>query len=67
MKKCIDCNVEMIDDCKLEGEQRFRVGSMDDISDISILIPGLHRTKLRARVCPNCGKVEFYVDQEVFD
>lgn len=76
MKKCSDCNVEMIDNCKIEGQHPFEVG-VDGRTDISIHIPtgekgsflGLkydkvNKVKPLARICPNCGKVEFYVNKE---
>lgn len=74
MKKCNECNVEMIDNCIIKGKHPFEVG-MDGESRISIYIPtneegdflGIKYNKtsklnLKARVCPNCGKVEFYVN-----
>ena len=38
MKKCNDCNIEMIDNCIVEGQHPFEVG-MDGRTDISIHIP----------------------------
>ena len=74
MKKCNDCNIEMIDNCIVEGQHPFEVGT-NGRTDISIHIPtnekgnflGVEYDKkislpLKARVCPNCGKVESYVD-----
>lgn len=74
MKKCNDWNVEMIDNCIIEGQHPFEVG-MDGKTNISINIPtnekgdflGIKYNKtikfpLKARVCPKCGKVEPYVE-----
>ena len=74
MKKCSECNIEMIDNCTIEGQHPFEVGA-DGRTDISIHIPtnkkinflGLEldnkeEKELKARVCPKCGKVEFYID-----
>lgn len=74
MKKCNDCNVEMIENAKIEGQHPFEVG-VDGRTDISIHIPtgeqgsflGIKFNKENilkplARVCPKCGKVELYVD-----
>ncbi len=75
MKKCNECNVDMIDNCKVKGQHPFEIG-IDGESDISIHIPtnekgsflGIQFDKeitkeLKARVCPNCGKVELYIDK----
>ena len=74
MKKCIDCNIEMIDNCIIEGQHPFELGA-DGRSDISIHIPtnekgsflGIKYDKtkelpLKARICPNCGKVELCIN-----
>lgn len=74
MKTCSDCNVLMIDNCSIEGRARKMSDSM--YSDISIDIPtgekgsflgfdyDKKKTKeVKARVCPNCGKVELYIDK----
>ena len=74
MKVCNDCNVEMIENCKLTGQHAFEVGP-DGKSHISIAIPtgegtnllginvaAMDKKRLKARVCPKCGKVELYVD-----
>ena len=76
MKKCNECNIEMINNCVIEGQHPFEIG-VDGKSNISIHIPtnekesflGINydktiKLKLKARVCPNCGKVELYVDSE---
>jgi hypothetical protein len=76
MKKCSDCNVEMIDDVSIKGQHPFEVG-MDGESDIFISIPtnekgsflGIKYDKVnevmcKARICPKCGKVELYVETE---
>ena len=74
MKKCNDCNVEMIEDCIIEGQHPFEIGS-DGRTDISIHIPTgekgkffgveYNKTKalrLKARICPSCGKIELYAN-----
>ena len=74
MKKCSDCNVEMIEDCVIDGQHPFELG-VDGEVDISVHIPtnekasflGIKFDKnislnVKARVCPQCGKVELYVD-----
>lgn len=74
MKKCNECNVLMINNCKIEGQHPFEIGT-DGSSDISLIIPinekdsflGMKYDKiiekqLYARFCPNCGKVEFYIN-----
>lgn len=75
MKKCSGCNVEMIENASVSGKLMYEVGN-DAKSHIFINIPtgrknsflGLNvdetiREMLKARVCPNCGKVEMYVEK----
>ena len=74
MKKCSECNIDMINNCVIEGQHPFELG-VDGRTDISIHVPtnekgsflGIKYDKtfdlnLKARVCPKCGKVELYVD-----
>ena len=74
MKKCNDCNVEMIENCEIKGQHPFELG-VDGESNISIHIPtnekgsflGIKYDKtkeipLKVRICPNCGKVEPYIN-----
>lgn len=76
MKKCSECDVEMLDNCTIEGQHPFELGA-DGRTDISINIPtgekanflGMnidksHKLRFKARVCPKCGKIEFYVNPE---
>ena len=69
MKKCSECNVEMIENCTIHGQKNFEVG-MDGRSHLSINIPtgeqtdflGMkidktNRLRFKARVCPKCGKI----------
>ena len=75
MKKCIDCNEEMIDNCKIEGYIPFTSVSDTSHVDITLNVPtgetgsflGMKYNKtnkyqLKSRVCPKCGKVENYID-----
>jgi hypothetical protein len=75
MKKCNECNIEMIENASVSGELMHEIGH-DAKSRIFINIPtgrktsflGLNidetiRETLKARVCPNCGKVEMYVER----
>lgn len=76
MKMCSECNVLMIENCSLEGKNRMNMDATSRYSDISIEIPtgekgsflgfdyDKKKTKeVKARVCPNCGKVELYIDK----
>lgn len=73
MKKCNECNVEMIDG-KLEGQHPFEIG-VDGRTDMFVQIQtgekkkflgfeydGTVRKPIKTRICPNCGKVELYVE-----
>lgn len=74
MKKCSDCNEEMISNVEIEGQQLFEVGHKGK-SRINVTVPtgekssflGIKYEKsktydVKARMCPNCGKVELYVE-----
>ena len=67
MKKCNECNVEMIENIRIEGQHTFELGASGS-SDIEVILPGkgiFSKTiKVKSRICPNCGKVELYVDKE---
>lgn len=73
MKKCSDCNVEMVDG-KLHGEP-FSMNLDNDIDDFYVdiktggvtsffgmKVPSAIRARLEVKVCPKCGKVELYID-----
>lgn len=71
MKKCSDCNVEMVE-TKLYGKPRF-IDMEHDIDKFYVcnkidenkrFYSKSELLELKARVCPKCGKVETYVDLE---
>lgn len=80
MKMCSDCNIEMIENAKLTGQHPFEIGidgSSDmfvEFFNNEHEVKGLFgKTKMKkdfhsfgisARVCPNCGKVELYINKE---
>ena len=72
MKKCNDCNIEMVEGLNLHTdyvggasmEDRIYIEYYDEkhgekrlFSDEKVSI-----RRVKGRVCPNCGKVELYVD-----
>ena len=76
MKKWIECNVDMIEDSNLHtdyigefsADDRIYISFANGAKKIKNLF-GKEKTKenkvtekLRARVCPNCGKVEMYIN-----
>ncbi len=75
MKKCSDCNMEMID-ASLYGKPRFidrehdinkfyvDVKTGNTVTFLGLTTDETKRTSLRARVCPNCGKVELYINPD---
>lgn len=72
MKKCTECNVEMVEDVKISSQLHVEVGPSSQ-STIYLNIPtgkkflGFDRTtrvEPLARICPKCGKVELYVNIE---
>ena len=77
MKLCSDCNVEMIENCIIEGQHPFELGA-DGTTKISIHIPtgekmnflglkfdSVRKIPLKARFCPKCGKIEIYADVKI--
>lgn len=82
MKKCSDCNIEMIENAKITGQHPFEIG-VDGESNILIsFVNGKKEVKgflgkvkekenycqyeLKARVCQNCGKVEMYINLDEY-
>ncbi len=65
MKICSDCNVQMIENIPVEGQHLFEVGASGS-SRIELRVPGsgifARKVELKSRLCPQCGKVELYVD-----
>ena len=78
MKKCENCNIEMIENTNLHTDYVGGVTYEEQIylsyvngTTISKNIFGKEREKennvtkrVKARVCPNCGKVELFVELE---
>ena len=72
MKKCNDCNTIMIEDTNLHtnfvggvsfNEQIYLTYENEKNETKPLLsINKLSTKKVKARICPNCGKLEFYVD-----
>ena len=72
MKRCNDCNVEMIEKTNLHTdyvggvkfEEQIYVDYADEINGTKMLFSNdkISVRRLKARVCPKCGKVELYVD-----
>lgn len=66
MKKCNDCNVDMIENIKIEGQHPFEIG-IDGQSDLRVRIPRkvfMKMIDVKSRICPQCGKVELYIDPQ---
>ena len=72
MKKCSDCNTIMVEDTNLHThyvggvsyEKQIYLTYEDEENGKKSLIGGkkISTKRVYARVCPNCGKVELYVD-----
>lgn len=62
MKKCSDCNAEMIEDVNLHTDYVGGVSFEEQIFVTHDEANKITTRRVRARVCPKCGKVEFYVD-----
>jgi len=66
MKKCSECNIDMIENIEIEGQHPFELG-MDGQSKLRVLIPRKVFSKMipiKSRICPQCGKVELYINPE---
>lgn len=79
MKKCNECNIEMIENTELHTDY---VGGVSFEEQIYLsYINGTTKTKnifgkekekcnyiterVKARVCPSCGKIELFVDKKM--
>lgn len=72
MKRCSDCNIEMIGNTNLHidyvggvsFEEQIFLDYDDEINGTKMLFSDkkISKRRVKARVCPNCGKVELYVD-----
>ena len=72
MKICNDCNVVMIEDTSLHTdyvggvsfEEQIYLDYNDEINGSKMLFSDkkISKRRVKARVCPNCGKVELYID-----
>lgn len=75
MSKCKDCNAEMING-NLYGEPRFidmdhdidkfyvDVETGNTKSFLGLKIKEKNRAQLSVKICPNCGKVEMYINPD---
>ena len=72
MKKCSDCNIEMVEDTSLHTnhiggvkyEEQIYLDYKDDENGFKMPFSSkkISINRVKARICPNCGKVELYVD-----
>lgn len=68
MKKCNDCGIEMIEDCIISGQHTTYQG-INGYSNILVSyisekkeLEQYSQYKIKARMCPKCGKIELYAD-----
>ena len=72
MKRCSDCNIEMVENTNLHTdyvggvkfEEQLYLDYDDEINGSKMLFSNkkVSKRRIKARVCPACGKVELYVD-----
>jgi len=62
MKICSKCNNELIDDLEVNAQGVYEVA----ISYKNRTL-GNQRGKVKSTLCPKCGDVAFYLDQEAID
>ena len=74
MKQCRDRNCDMLENCSISGKHPFEVDFKQRV-DIAVNIPTGEKTSFlgipyeksnryspKARVCPQCGRIELYAD-----
>lgn len=72
MKKCSDCNIEMIEETSLHTnyiggahyDEQIYVDFEDEKNGHKELLSDrkMSRKRVKARVCPECGKMELFID-----
>ena len=72
MKKCNECNIDMIDDTNLHTDyvggidfkEQIYLDYEDEKNGTKQLLSNkkISKKRLKARVCPKCGKVELYLN-----
>ena len=65
MKKCSDCNVEMIEGYGIRADEKVSIDNKYRLyitkNDTAYYGRRLFDTEVKCRICPECGKVELYV------
>lgn len=66
MKKCFECNVEMIDNLGIRSDESNSINNSYKLYIIknpqSFFGRRASKKEVSCRICPNCGKVELYID-----
>lgn len=72
MKKCSDCNIEMVENTSLHTdyiggvkyEEQIYLDYEDEENGHKELFSNKKKSikRVKARICPKCGKVELYID-----
>jgi len=62
MKICSKCNYELVDDLEVTAQGVYEVAI-----SYKKRILGNNRGKVRSTLCPKCGDVTFYLDQEAIE
>lgn len=60
MKKCVSCDVEMIDNCDIADSNNSFLRTYISICSPENEFPNYET--LKARICPKCGKIELYIE-----
>ena len=61
MKKCNDCNIEMIENTNLHTDYVGGISFEEQIY-LSFVNERIITKRVKARACQKCGKVELYID-----
>lgn len=68
MKKCKDCNVEMLEDLGIRADEQTSIDNMFRLYIIKkprdYYGKRISKDEVKCRICPECGKVELYINPD---
>ena len=68
MKKCNDCNVEMIYGFGIRADEKISIDNMFRLylvkNESDYYGERISDEEIKCRICPKCGKIELYINPE---
>ena len=68
MKKCTDCNIEMKEGFGIRADEQVSINNTFKLyivkNDKDYYGHRISKNDVKCRICPNCGKVELYINPE---